>query len=175
MVADDGAVTAYDPDGTTQWTVDDVPLTWATPVAGSTFVGGGNGTFVGIDLDSGTQAWTTEMSGEFVRPHTAGTDDTVFVYPVFSDANTFYALDVDTGAVRWEEDATAFYDFPPVVLESAVVLPETWDDLDEGLQARESETGEQIAASDEFELWFGATGSGRTMVNYGERALAYRL
>jgi len=174
VVADESTVTAYDPDGTARWTVDDVPLTWATPVAGSTFVGGDGKTFVGIDLDSGTQAWTTEVSNEFVRPLTAGTDDTVFLYPVFS-AYTFYALDADTGAVRWKNDDSTSLDFPPVVLESAVLIPEVWDDLDEGVQACKPKTGEQIASSDEFDSFRGATGSGRTIVNYDERAVAYRL
>jgi len=174
VVADDSTVTAYDPDGTAQWTIDDVPLTWSAPVAGSTFVGGDGKTFVGIDLDSGTQAWTTEVSNEFVRPLTAGTDDTVFLYPVFS-AYTFYALDADTGAVRWKNDDSTSLDFPPVVLESAVLIPEVWDDLDEGVQACKPKTGEQIASSDEFDSFRGATGSGRTIVNYDERAVAYRL
>jgi len=81
VVAEDSAVTAYDPDGTAQWTVDDVSLNWLTPVVGSTVVGGGNGTFVGIDLEGGTQAWTTEVSGRLPHAKTAATDDTVFVYP----------------------------------------------------------------------------------------------
>ncbi len=175
VVAEDSAVTAYDPDGTARWTVDDVPLEWATPVAGSTFVGVGSERFVGIDLDSGTQAWTTEASGEFLRPRTAGTDDTVFVSPVFSDADTFYALDADTGAVRWEVGDTASSPFPPVVLESAVATTEVFDDFDEGMQARDRKTGEQIASSDELSPLASATGAGRTVVTYDTRAVAYRL
>jgi len=170
VVADESTVTAYDPDGTARWTVDDVPLTWATPVTGSTFVGVGSERFVGIDLDSGTRAWTTEASGEFERPRTAGTDDTVF-----SDADTFYALNAGTGAVRWEEGDTASSPFPPVVLESAVVITEVFDDFDEGVQARDRKTGEQMASSDELSPLASATGAGRTVVTYDTRAVAYRL
>jgi len=180
----ESGVTAYDPDGTAQWTVEDGSVSWLTPVAGSTVVGGGgkgtfgrdNGdrTFVGIDLDSGTQAWTIEANSEFIYAKTAATDDTVFVYPGWHTADTFYALNADTGAVRWEMDDTTI-SFPPVVLESAVVIPEVLSATDQGLQAREPKTGDQIAASDEVESLYGATGSGRTFVNYGERAIAYRL
>jgi len=169
VVADYSAVTAYDPDGTAQWSLDDVPVAWLTPVAGSTVVGGGSGTFVGIDLESGTQAWTTEASAKFTIPKTAGTGDTVFVYPTSGDSETFYALNADTGAVRWEKGDIRVTGFPPVVLESAVVV-----DFDEGVQARDPKTGEQIASSDEFGN-YEATGSGRTIVVYSSSADAYRL
>ncbi|MBX0303874.1 PQQ-binding-like beta-propeller repeat protein [Haloarcula salinisoli] len=174
VVAEDSAVTAYDPDGTAQWTVDDVSLNWLTPVVGSTVVGGGNGTFVGIDLEGGTQAWTTEVSGRLPHAKTATTDDTVFVYPWGGGAtrptDTFYALSADTGAVRWKEGDTDSYAFPPVVLESGIVF----DGADRP-QAYEHETGRQIDSIDTGGGWRGATGSGRTVVMYGTRAVAYRL
>jgi len=174
VVAGDSAVTAYDPDGTAQWTVEGVSLNWLTPVVGSTVVGGGSGTFVGIDLDSGTQAWTTEPSGEFRYAKTAATDETVFVYPDWATVDTFYALNADTGAVRWEEGGIDSTAFPPVVLKSGIVLP---DGI--GVQANDPKTGEQLAstANDDFWLGFykGVAASGRTIINYSERAYAYRL
>jgi len=175
VVAEESGVTAYDPDGTVQWTIEDVWLSWLTPVAGSTVVGSArigssSGTFVGIDLETGSQRWTTDVSTDIPYPTTAATDDTVFVYSGDDYADTFYALDVETGDTRWTVSGADFAPFPPVVLESAVVV-----DLDEGVQARDPRTGAQIASSDEFRSFIAATGSGRTMVMYGRNAVAYRL
>jgi outer membrane protein assembly factor BamB len=168
VVVDASGLTAYDPDGTAQWTIDDVSVNWLSPVVGSTVVGGGSGTFVGVDLEQGEQAWTTGADGSFRRPRTAGTDDTVFISP--RSAGGFSALDPETGDVRWQNDDIYSASFSPVVLESGLVFPETF-----GIQAIDLETGRQLAATDQRIDIQGVTGSGRTVVGYGDRAFAYRL
>ncbi|MBX0303875.1 PQQ-binding-like beta-propeller repeat protein [Haloarcula salinisoli] len=169
VVADSNEVAAYDPDGTAQWTAD-ASASWLTPVAGSMVVGGGRGSFVGVDLESGTRAWTTGVDGELENPMTAGTDDTVFVYPGPFDGETFYALDADTGAVRWEQSVDSDLAFPPVALESGVVI----HDGSRG-RAYEHTTGTVIDSTHEGGYQYGATGSGRTAVIYDSRAAAVRL
>ena len=169
FVVADNAVTAYDPDGTARWTVDNDSLTWSAPVTGSTLVFGGDETIVGIDLDSGDRSWATDADTELTEPMTAATDDTVFVYPQWR-ADTVYALDAETGEARWTLEDADSTPFPPVVLDSAVVVP---DGL--GAQAREPTTGEQLASTDAFGHQYGATGTGRTVVVYDTQAVAYRL
>jgi len=83
---------------------------------------------------------------------------------------SFSALDVETGDVRWRQTGISSTDFSPVALESGIVVPDGF-----GIQAIGLETGEQLAATGDLIDVYGATGSGRTVVSYGDRALAFRL
>ena len=164
------AAEAYAPDGTARWTVEDVSPAWTAPATESALVGGDDRTVVGLDLEAGQVAWTTEVETDFFSPSTAATGDTAFVYDE-PGAERCSAFDVATGDVRWQQAIDEVVAVPPAALDTAVVI-----NNDGEIQARDPETGDLVDSVPGSGVpSAGTIGVGRTFVGYGREVVAYTV
>lgn len=164
------AADAYAPDGTDRWTVEDVSLAWTAPATGSALVGGDDRTVVGLDLEEGQVAWTTEVESDFFSPSTAATGDTAFVYDE-TGAERCSAFDVATGDIRWQQAIDQVVAVPPAALDTAVVI-----NNDGEAQARDPRSGDLVDSVPASGLpSVGTVGVGRTFVGYGREVVAYTV
>ncbi|MDX6227909.1 MAG: hypothetical protein QOI76_1299, partial [Frankiales bacterium] len=114
-------------DGSAPWPSIDLSTTWALPAYddGRIFTISADGRLRAFDASTGTQAWQTTLpQSSFHSPPTAA-NGSVYVSGRGASSGTLFAVDEQTGVVRWSQDIAGGDQSAPLVTPSGVYVSYT--------------------------------------------------